>query len=108
MALSHGFSAQYAQSVAFLTLIFGQLWHLFDSRTFTSLYRVNPFTNKYLLGAIAASAILSLGVIYTHLGQLIFSTEAIELRHLAMILGVAALPTAVLSAIKELTKTKVL
>ena len=108
MALSHGFSAQYAQSVAFLTLIFGQLWHLFDSRTFTSLYRVNPFTNKYLLGAIATSAILSLGVIYTHLGQLIFSTEAIEFRHLAIILGVAALPTAVLSAIKELTKTKVL
>ena len=108
MALSHGFSAQYAQSVAFLTLIFGQLWHLFDSRTFTSLYRVNPFTNKYLLGAIAASAILSLGVIYTNLGQLIFSTEAIELRHLAIILGVAALPTAILSAIKELTKTKVL
>lgn len=105
-ALSYGYSAEYAQSVAFLTLVFGQLWHLFDSRTFTSFFRVNPFTNKYLLGAIFISASLSLGVVYTGIGQFVFSTEAIAMRHLVMIAMVSAMPTAVLSAVKELTKAR--
>jgi len=106
--LELGFSPQYAQSVAFLTLIFGQLWHLFDSRTFTSLYRVNPFSNKYLLAAITISSILSLGAVYTSIGQLVFGTEAIELSHLVIVIIFAALPTFVLSALKEITKTNAL
>jgi Ca2+-transporting ATPase len=106
--LELGFSPQYAQSVAFLTLIFGQLWHLFDSRTFTSLYRVNPFSNKYLLAAITISSILSLGAVYTSIGQLVFGTEAIEFSHLVIVIIFAALPTFVLSALKEITKTNAL
>ncbi|OIQ25915.1 cation-transporting P-type ATPase [uncultured Vibrio sp.] len=104
--LGDGYSAQYAQTVAFLTLIFAQLWSLFDARTFTTIYRKNPFTNKYLLGAVAVSATLSLGVVYTGFGQLVFSTEAIEFGHLMSIIFVAAVPTFVLSAIKEVTKAK--
>ncbi|MEZ8824921.1 cation-translocating P-type ATPase [Vibrio amylolyticus] len=104
--LGDGYSAQYAQTVAFLTLIFAQLWSLFDARTFTTIYRKNPFTNKYLLGAVAVSATLSLGVVYTGFGQLVFSTEAIEVGHLMSIILVAAVPTFVLSAIKEVTKAK--
>lgn len=107
-ALGEGYSAQYAQTVAFLTLIFAQLWSLFDARTFTTIYRKNPFTNNYLLGAVAVSAILSLGVVYTSFGQLVFSTEAIEFGHLMSIILVAAVPTFVLSAIKEVTKVKFL
>ncbi|CAM4428098.1 cation-translocating P-type ATPase [Vibrio agarivorans] len=108
IALGDGYSAQYAQTVAFLTLIFAQLWSLFDARTFTTIYRKNPFTNHYLLGAVAVSAILSLGVVYTGFGQLVFSTEAIEFSHLISIIFVAAVPTFVLSAIKEVTKAKFL
>ena len=62
MALNAGYSAYHAQTVAFLTLIFSQLWHLFDSRTFTTVFRKNPFTNKYLL-AIAVSGGLSLALV---------------------------------------------
>ncbi|MDR9829932.1 cation-transporting P-type ATPase [Vibrio sp. FNV 38] len=104
--LGDGYSAQYAQTVAFLTLIFAQLWSLFDARTFTTIYRKNPFTNNYLLGAVAVSAILSLGVVYTSFGQLVFSTEAIEFGHLLSIILIASVPTFVLSAIKEVTKVK--
>ncbi|MGF1774894.1 cation-transporting P-type ATPase [Vibrio wakamikoensis] len=105
-ALTNGFSANYAQTMAFAMLVFAQLWHLFDSRTFTSLYRRNPFTNKYLLGAVSVSAILSLGVIYTGLGQLIFNTEALAAGHLFGVIMAASLPTLVMSAVKEATKTK--
>ncbi|WP_413110548.1 cation-translocating P-type ATPase [Thaumasiovibrio sp. DFM-14] len=105
-ALDGGYSANYAQTMAFMTLIFAQLWHLFDCRSFTTLFRKNPFTNKYLLGAVATSAILSLSVVYTGFGQLVFGTEALEMTHLAVIALGSALPTFVLSAIKEVTKVR--
>ncbi|MGF1682597.1 cation-translocating P-type ATPase [Photobacterium minamisatsumaniensis] len=105
-AVNAGLSANYAQTMAFAMLVFCQLWHIFDSRTFTTLFRKNPFTNKYLLGAVALSATLSLGVIYTGVGQFIFSTEALTAGHLFTVFIAASLPTFVLSGIKELTKTK--
>lgn len=105
-ALNSGYGAGYAQTMAFAMLIFAQLWHLFDSRTFSSLFRKNPFTNQYLLGAVALSAILSLSVIYSGLGQLIFGTESIQVSHLIGVLFVSSLPTLILSGIKEITKTK--
>ncbi|WP_252011909.1 cation-transporting P-type ATPase [Vibrio sp. SCSIO 43140] len=105
-ALNSGFSTQYAQTIAFLMLIFAQLWHLFDSRTFTTLFRKNPFTNLYLLGAIALSATLSLCVVYTSMGQYVFSTEPLALHHLSWIVIVSGGLTFVLSSVKELTKTK--
>ena len=105
-ALNAGHSAEYAQTVAFAMLIFAQLWHLFDSRSFTTLYRKNPFTNKYLLGAVALSATLSLSVMYTGLGQLIFNTEALAFGHLMAVIIAASVPTFVLSGIKEITKVK--
>lgn len=108
MALNNGYSAEYAQTVAFLVLIFAQLWHLFDSRTFTTLYRKNPFTNKYLLGAIVLSGSLSLSVVYTSLGQFVFGTEALALNHLGYIVMASGALIFLLSAVKELTKTKLL
>ncbi|GAB3530706.1 cation-translocating P-type ATPase [Photobacterium alginatilyticum] len=105
-ALGAGYSAAYAQTVAFATLIFAQLWHLFDSRTFTTLYRKNPFTNVYLLVAVVISSTLSLGVIYTSVGQLIFSTEALSAVHMVGIILASSLPTLAISYLKERTKIK--
>lgn len=105
-ALQAGYGSAYAQTMAFMMLIFAQLWHLFDSRTFTSLFRKNPFTNTKLLGAVALSATLSLSVIYSGIGQVIFGTEALSGTHLIVVILVSALPTIVLSGLKELTKTK--
>ncbi|MDF2153257.1 cation-transporting P-type ATPase [Vibrio sp. CAU 1672] len=105
-ALQSGHGAAYAQTMAFAMLVFAQLWHLFDSRTFSSLYRKNPFTNKKLLGAVAISASLSLGVIYSGVGQAIFATQALSAAHLIGIILASSLPTLVLSGVKELTKIK--
>ncbi len=105
-ALSNGYSAAYAQTMAFVMLVFAQLWHIFDSRTFTTLFRKSPFSNKKLLGAVALSAGLSLSVIYTGLGQVIFSTEALSAAHLFGVIMAASVPTLLLSGLKELTKIK--
>ncbi|WP_434998876.1 cation-translocating P-type ATPase [Vibrio scophthalmi] len=105
-ALGAGFSAAYAQTTAFAMLIFAQLWHLFDSRTFSTLYRKNPFTNIYLLVAVAISSTLSLAVIYTSIGQMIFGTEPLSATHMFGIILVSSLPTLAISLLKEKTKVK--
>ena len=101
-ALDAGNSLQYAQTMAFATLIFAQLWHVFDSRSSTTIFRKNPFGNKMLLAAVAFSAILSLLAIYTSPGNFVLGTEPLELRHLAEVVAIASLPTLALSALKEI------
>ncbi|MDG6777542.1 cation-transporting P-type ATPase [Thiomicrorhabdus sp. zzn3] len=105
-AMNHGYSQAYAQTLAFMTLIFGQLVLIFDSRTFSSLYRRNPFGNLWVVGAVLIAASLSLLMVYLPLGNLALGTAPLEPIHLAMILFIAALPTFVLSAIKEMFKLK--
>ena len=107
-ALDRGFSLQYAETIAFTTLIFAQLWHIFDARTFTTIYNVSPFTNRYLLAAVALAIILSLGVVYTGVGQAVFGTEPLSGRHLLMVIAIASLPTFVLSALKSTFNLKFL
>ncbi|MDR9499394.1 MAG: cation-transporting P-type ATPase [Hydrogenovibrio sp.] len=100
-ALSLGESVAYAQTLAFMTLIFGQLVHVFDARTFTTLFQRNPFSNRMLLGAVALSAALSLLMVYTPFGQLAIGTEALSSPHLLMALFMGALPTLALSSLKQ-------
>jgi P-type Ca2+ transporter type 2C len=105
-ALDKGASLGYAQTIAFMTIIFGQIFHIFDARTFSTLYRRNPFANYYLLLAVVGSALLSVGLIYTPVGTLAFGTEPLQLRHLIMVICIAALPTFILSGVKEIFRIK--
>jgi len=105
-ALDKGADLQYAQTLAFMTLVFGQLFHIFDARTFSTFYKRNPFENTYLLYAVAIAAILSFLAVYTPLGHLTFNTESLTLKHIIMVIAIAALPTLILSGIKELFKIK--
>ncbi|MGI9244352.1 MAG: cation-translocating P-type ATPase [Verrucomicrobiales bacterium] len=107
-SLEQGSSVAYAQTVAFATIIFGQLIHVFDSRTFTTIFRRNPFKNHWLLLAVGCSAVLSLLVIYTPIGQTVFGTEPLQGKHLAMLIAISSLPTFALSALKEIFHIKLL
>ena len=99
-ALDSGAGLAYAETLAFSTLVFSQLWHVFDARTFSTIYGVNPFTNRYLLLAVGVSALLSIAVIYLPIGNLVFGTVPLTALHLLMVIAIAALTTFVLSAIK--------
>jgi Ca2+-transporting ATPase len=107
-ALDRGAELAYAETLAFSTLIFAQLWHVFDARTFTTIYHSNPFTNPYLLLAVAGSALLSIAVIYLPIGNSVFGTTALTPKHLLMVIAIAALPTFTLSAIKATFGIRVL
>lgn len=106
LALDRGATLGYAQTTAFMTLIFGQMFHVFDARTFTSVFRRNPFSNKALLLAVAGSSLLSLGLIYSPLGSLAFGTEPLALNHLIAVICIASLPTFVMSGLKEVFSVK--
>ncbi len=82
---SAGASGAHAQTAAFATLIFAQLWHIFDSRTTTTLFQRNPFENSTLLAAVGLSAALSLLAIYTGAGHFVLGTEPLSVRELATV-----------------------
>lgn len=102
VCIDQGYSLEYAQTMAFMTLIFGQLFHIFDARTFTTLYQRNPFSNPALLWAVAGSAALSVLMVYLPWGQLVLGTTAVDSSHLVMVIAISALPTLILSGIKQL------
>ena len=59
LAAQNGLSASEAQTVAFLTLVYGQLWHVFDARSSRTLFRRNPFGNLRLVGAVVFAGVSS-------------------------------------------------
>lgn len=105
-ALHIGMTIEYAQTLAFMTLIFGQLFHVFDARTFTTLYRRNAFSNRLLLWAVFGSGTLSILMVYTPFGNLALGTTPLQLQHLIMAFFIAALPTFILSGLKEIFNIK--
>lgn len=90
-----------ARTVGFVVLSFGQLAHIFDARSFNTLYKKNPFNNKLLLCAVGASSLLNLLIIYTPLNA-VFGLVPIALPMLLIAILVAVSLTFVLSAIKLL------
>ena len=85
-----------------MTLIFAQIWHIFDARTTSTLYRKSPLGNRTLLGAVSISILLSLLAIYTGAGHFVLGTVSLPLSHLVGVFFIAALPTLLLSALKEM------
>lgn len=84
---------QYAQTVAFATLVLAQLIHVFDCRSERSIFHRNPFGNLYLIGAVLSSLLLMLAVIYYKPLQPVFHTMNITAIDWLLIIGLSAIPT---------------
>ncbi|MCA0869878.1 cation-translocating P-type ATPase [Seohaeicola saemankumensis] len=91
-----------AQTMAFVTIMFAQIWHVFDARTTTTLFRRSPFGNPKLLMAVGCSLALSAVAVYTPAGHFVLGTSSLSLQLLLGCAFVAALPTLVLSGAKEI------
>jgi len=96
----------YAQTVAFATLVLAQLIHVFDCRSEKSILTRNPFGNKYLVGAVVLSLLMVLVVIYYPPLQPIFHTVSILPFDWLIITGLAAIPTFLLAGSFLIRKTK--
>ncbi|MEH7106826.1 calcium-translocating P-type ATPase, SERCA-type [Bacillus sp. JJ1764] len=97
---------QYAQTVAFATLVMAQLIHVFDCRSEKSVLSRNPFGNQYLVWAVISSLLLVLVVIYYPPLQPIFHTLPIAARDWLLIIGMSSIPTFLLAGSFLLRKTK--
>ncbi|WP_407268017.1 calcium-translocating P-type ATPase, SERCA-type [Radiobacillus sp. PE A8.2] len=84
---------QYAQTIAFTTLVMAQLIHVFDCRSEVSVFARNPFQNLYLVGAVISSVLLLLVVIYFEPLQDVFHTVDLAMRDWILILAFSAIPT---------------
>lgn len=92
-----------ARAIGFTVLSFGQLIHIFDARSTTTIYKRNPFGNSMLLLAVGVSAILNLALIYTPLNEL-FELAILPLNYLFAAIAFSSIPTFTISAIKLLFK----
>ena len=99
LAMELGF--EMAQTMAFVTIMFAQLWHVFDARTTTTLFRKSPFGNPKLLMAVGISLGLSAIAVYSPFGHYVLGTASLPLSILLACAFIAAVPTFVLSGIKE-------
>ncbi|WP_338451999.1 calcium-translocating P-type ATPase, SERCA-type [Niallia oryzisoli] len=97
---------EYAQTVAFATLVLAQLIHVFDCRSEKSILSRNPFGNKYLVWAVISSLLMVLAVIYYPPLQPIFHTVPILASDWWIITGLSAIPTFLLAGSFLLRKTK--
>lgn len=97
---------QYAQTIAFATLVMAQLIHVFDCRSEKSVLSRNPFGNPYLVWSVISSLALMLVVIYYPPLQPIFHTLPILFSDWLLILGLSSVPTFLLAGSFLLRKTK--
>ncbi len=97
--VNKGMSEQYARSVGFIVLSFGQLIHIFDARSTKTIFKKNPFNNRWLLFAVITSILLNLSLLYTPLST-VFGLEAISGIDLLTAILVSSIPTLGYSLIK--------
>lgn len=86
-----GESLEVARTIAFCILVFSQLFYVFECRSERySIFELGLFTNPYLVGAVASSAVMQLAVIYLPFCQGIFKTVSLNFGHWILIIGLSA------------------
>ncbi|MBB6452981.1 Ca2+-transporting ATPase [Salirhabdus euzebyi] len=89
----HPNNLEYAQTIAFTTLVMAQLIHVFDCRSDRSVFSRNPFGNLYLVGAVISSILLLLAVVYYEPLQPIFHTVDLPIQEWVFIVALSLIPT---------------
>lgn len=100
-AASSGYSVAESQTVAFLVLVFGQLWHVYDARSAHTLFDRNPFSNSRLTLAVGFAATSSVLVTLLPFFNEVMGTAPLSMPLYAGIIIISAVPTFVLSGIKK-------
>ncbi|MDT8716631.1 calcium-translocating P-type ATPase, PMCA-type [Clostridium sp. 19966] len=89
---NYGYSLEKCRTMALSTLVLSQLIHVFECRSERkSIFEINPFTNPYLLGAVAISICMIVSVVYIPLFQGIFGTVALNAAQLLVVVFFSAI-----------------
>ncbi|MFC1656570.1 cation-translocating P-type ATPase [Patescibacteria group bacterium] len=86
-ALNQGKGIEYARTIAFTTMVFFQIFNLFNCRSLrNSIFHINIFSNLYVLGSAILSFILFFFTVWTELGREIFNTTFINIQEIFVII----------------------
>jgi len=97
-------SAAMASTMAFATLCWGRLWHGFNSRGKSSIFRLGFFTNPYSVGAFVLGTLLLAAVMLVPALQGLFLVTPLGPINLAIIAGCAISPTVIIQSYRLVTK----
>ncbi len=96
-----------ARSLAFTLLALSPLFHAFGCRSFRrSLFAMNPFSNRVLWGAVAASAGVHLVAVAVPALHPVFHTEWPTASQWAVLLGLAVLPIPTMELLKSVARRR--
>lgn len=101
--LWYGVGLLAARTMAFTTLVFSQLFHVFDCKSeHRGIFEIGIFSNPVLVLAVLISTIMQLSVIYLPLLQNIFKTTALVGWQWLLILAVAGGPSVLIGLVRVL------
>ncbi len=89
------------QTMAFMVLSLSQIIQSFNMRSSSSIFKIGPFTNKKLNGAVLVSLILVLIVLFTPVG-IAFGIKILPLELYALAFGLILIPLALMEISKAL------
>ncbi len=84
-------SLDVARTAAFTTLVFAQLFNTVNSRSETTSAFSHLFTNRWLWGALAVTALLQVAVVHVPFLQRAFSTAPLDAHHWILCILMASL-----------------
>jgi len=99
-----GTSAAMASTMAFATLCWGRLWHGFNSRSKSSLFKLGLFTNMYSVGAFMLGTILLTLVLVLPPLQGLFLVTPLGLENMMIIAACAVAPTIIIQTYRVIGK----
>jgi len=99
------FARSHAQTMAFTVFVFFQLFNALNCKSAKVSLVKNLFTNKWLLVALGASAVLHLMIIYNDFLQEIFRTTSLSMAELAICMMVSLTIVAVSETAKRFAPT---
>jgi Ca2+-transporting ATPase len=103
IGLWYGVGLLAARTMAFTTLVFSQLFHVFDCKSERrGIFEVGLFSNPLLVIAVLISATMQLSVIYVPVLQNIFKTTALYGWQWVVILLIAGGPSIIIGLVRML------
>jgi Ca2+-transporting ATPase len=92
-----------ARTMAFAVLSFSQLFHAFNVRSNKlSIFRLGLFSNRKLIGAVLASSLLQLAVMFIPILSKLFHVVGLDLGQWAYVVLLSSMPILVVEILKLL------
>ncbi len=102
-AIGNSTSLKAGETMAFLTLAFCQLVHASNVRSRHSVFKIGVFKNKWMLGAVAVSAMLMFAVVFIEKISLVFGLVALNTTQIIIVAALSVAPLLICEGVKLIT-----